>query len=41
MLSRDRKRKEVKRIGYSENQRKLPFKKQRDEVRGQSNPDFY
>ena len=41
MASRDRKRKELKRIADSGNQRKLSFKKQRDEVRGRGNPDFY
>ena len=41
MPSRDRKRKELKRIADSGNQRKLSFKKQRDEVRGRGNPDFY
>ena len=41
MASRDRKRKELKRIADSGNQRKLLFKKQRDEVRGRSNPDIY
>ena len=41
MPSSDRKRKELKRIADSGNQRRLSFEKQRDEVRGQSNPDFY
>ena len=41
MPSRDRKRKVFKRIADSGNQRKLSFKKQRDEVRGPSNPDFH
>ena len=40
MSSRDRKRKELKRIPNSRNQRKLSFKKQRGEVRGRINLDF-
>ena len=41
MPSRDLKRKELKRIADSGNQRKLSLKNQRDEVRGRSNPDLY
>ena len=40
MASRDRKRKKLKRITDSANQRKLSFKKQRDEERRRSNPDI-